>query len=90
MIESNVCTDNQVFIPGSGLAGIKTGISLINICINWDMTVGVLQTSARRDVKSRERMLDRRRVVDMDGEKVRFDRFRRRYWMPHVTTLIFT
>ena len=47
MIESNLCTNYQKFVPKSGLAGVKRGVSLMNACIGWDTTVGVLRDLAR-------------------------------------------
>ncbi|PMD48361.1 phospho-2-dehydro-3-deoxyheptonate aldolase-like protein [Hyaloscypha variabilis F] len=42
MIESNINEGNQK-VPSEGPAGLKTGVSITDACINWESTVEVLE-----------------------------------------------
>lgn len=55
MIESNIFEGNQK-VPPEGASGLLKGVSITDACINWEMTVEVLEdlagaVRARRDVK---------------------------------------
>lgn len=58
MIESNINEGAQKTpTDGSGLAGLKKGVSITDACIHWDDTVAVLEQLAdavrtRRQVKA--------------------------------------
>jgi 3-deoxy-7-phosphoheptulonate synthase len=45
MIESNIGAGNQK-VPAEGPAGLKKGVSITDACIEWDMTVDVLEELA--------------------------------------------
>ncbi|KAJ3472001.1 hypothetical protein NLG97_g11374 [Lecanicillium saksenae] len=45
MIESNHNEGNQK-VPPEGKSGLKYGVSITDACINWEDTVGVLDTLA--------------------------------------------
>ena len=54
MIESNLHAGNQK-VPPEGPSGLKKGVSITDACIDWDMTVDVLENlaaavRARREV----------------------------------------
>ena len=57
MIESNLNEGNQK-VPPEGPSGLAKGVSITDACINWDMTVEVLESlaeavRARRAVKTK-------------------------------------
>ena len=65
MIESIVCTDNQVFIPGSERRALVSSMFAsigTRLLLSFEIQPVVY-------AKGREGMPDRREVVDMDGEK---------------------
>lgn len=45
MIESNINEGNQK-VPPEGPSGLKKGVSITDACIDWDMTVTVLENLA--------------------------------------------
>ena len=45
MIESNIHAGNQK-VPPEGPSGLKKGVSITDACIDWDMTVDVLENLA--------------------------------------------
>ena len=45
MIESNIYEGNQI-IPPEGPSGLAKGVSITDACINWEMTVDVLEQLA--------------------------------------------
>ena len=45
MIESNINEGNQK-VPAEGPAGLKRGVSITDACVDWDMTVEVLDQLA--------------------------------------------
>ena len=46
MIESNIHAGSQK-VPPEGPSGLKKGISITDACIDWEMTVGVLEALAQ-------------------------------------------
>ena len=53
MIESNLHAGNQK-VPPEGPSGLKKGVSITDACIDWDMTVDVLENLAAAVRKRRE------------------------------------
>ena len=45
MLESNINEGNQK-VPPEGLTGLKQGVSITDACIDWDLTVEVLEQLA--------------------------------------------
>ena len=46
MIESNIDEGNQKVSAEGGLDGLKKGVSITDACINWEMTIDVLEDLA--------------------------------------------
>ena len=55
MIESNINAGNQK-VPADGPAALKKGVSITDACIEWDMTVDVLENLATA-VRERRKVL---------------------------------
>jgi 3-deoxy-7-phosphoheptulonate synthase len=55
MIESNIGAGNQK-VPPEGPSGLKKGVSITDACIDWDMTVEVLESLAAA-VRERRQVL---------------------------------
>lgn len=58
MIESNINEGNQK-VPAEGPSGLKKGVSITDACINWDVTVEVLEqlaeaVRARRSISKKQ------------------------------------
>lgn len=54
MIESNIHEGNQK-VPAEGPSGLKKGISITDACIDWEITVGVLEDLAAAVRERREK-----------------------------------
>ncbi|KKY39083.1 putative phospho-2-dehydro-3-deoxyheptonate aldolase [Diaporthe ampelina] len=54
MIESNINEGNQK-VPAEGPAALKKGVSITDACIDWDMTVAVLEDLAEAVRERREK-----------------------------------
>lgn len=65
MIESNLHAGNQK-IPAEGPSGLKRGVSITDACIDWETTVGVLESLAE-GVRARRKA---RAVGDRSADKV--------------------
>jgi len=53
MIESNIGAGSQK-VPAEGPSGLQKGVSITDACIDWDMTVDVLEGLAEAVRKRRE------------------------------------
>lgn len=60
MIESNINEGNQK-VPKEGPAGLKSGVSITDACIDWDNTITVLEDLAAA-------VQARRKVNGADGK----------------------
>ena len=65
MIESNINGGNQK-VPPEGAAGLKKGVSITDACIDWEMTVDVLENLAAA-VRTRRQVLSSQKQINGVG-----------------------